>query len=209
MGFIISVANDKGGVGKTTTAINISVELSKFYNTTIVDLDPKRQISKFNSRREEKLRQFTDYDKIIDFLTSDNEELIIIDLGGFDSNISRSALLMSDLIIVPTSGSDNDIVALNEMIATIEEVIKKRKKQGLETDCSILVNRVHFANKTTHKMLSNYAIEKGINIFDTVIRQSAVFENMISSGKNVCELTQDTPSILINKLIEEIKTKSQ
>lgn len=205
---VICLAHDKGGVGKTTTMINIAVELNKEYKTTCIDLDPKKQFSVFNNRREQK-------DKINTIVVKNSKELIenlkamnglvLIDLGGFDSDLLRYTLLLSDIAIVPLSNSGNDIEGLRDFRKIIDPVVEQRKK-GNQLDITFLLNRIHHANKSAHKRLSSYAEKNGFNIFDTVITDLTIYGDMIF-GKSATELTSGTAAIRVQRLVEEIKEK--
>ncbi len=201
--FVIVVAHKKGGVGKTSTVCNIATELSKMIDLTVIDLDSQKQFTKFNNKRVDKIntKDINDSKELITFLKAD-KDLTIIDLGGYDSELARTTILLSDMIIVPLSDSSNDIDGLVEFVSIIDTL----KKSQPNLKVKLLVNRVHHSDKATHKALKNFISGKdGFDIFDTVIRSRKEYKTMLSSGKSVSEQTKGTGAIEIAKLIKEIE----
>ena len=65
MGRIIAIANQKGGVGKTTTAINLSACLAeKGNNILVIDIDPQGNTTSGLGINKKKLKQ-TVYDMML------------------------------------------------------------------------------------------------------------------------------------------------
>jgi chromosome partitioning protein len=115
---IVAVVNGKGGVGKSTVAVNLAVAMSLAGKAVcIIDLDPQVTASKWRDRRKDenpavvapssaRLRQ------TLDAARAAHVDFVVIDTAGhFDNRMVDSAKL-ADLVLIPTSTSIVDIEAL-------------------------------------------------------------------------------------------------
>lgn len=125
---IIAVANQKGGVGKTTTAINAAAGLAEFgYKILLVDLDPQGNASTgFGVAPSE--RKLTSYDLLLEqaglqdvirttsfpnvWIVPSNSDLASADIE-LVSNEKRSFLLRDALRNVDVLGLDFDFVLVD------------------------------------------------------------------------------------------------
>ena len=206
---IISVAHDKGGVGKTTTATNLIIELSKLVEVSALDIDPKKHLTRFLSRRKDDKIKLLDFETVQELRTilENNEGVLVIDVGGMDSDITRNAIAFSDKIITPLADSMIELDGLNEF----KKVIQSLQKANPDLKSTVLMHRVHpNANINTNsdiQLIQNYVSSNHdvFNIFETVIRYRAVYKSAYASNLSICEIDKNSAaSKEIEELIKEI-----
>lgn len=133
MSQIISIANQKGGVGKSTIAFNLSAALAEKKNTVlVVDADPQGTVSMWGkARTRHKANKinpnitFTENpwtpEDILKLSQKQNYDFVIIDCGPANNKATKATLVVSNLTIIPISPSPLDINSARSTIELIEE----------------------------------------------------------------------------------------
>lgn len=207
MNKVIVVAHQKGGVGKSTIASNIAVELSKFYNVRVVDLDLQKSLTYFNNLR--KSANLTQCDIVnvsslndLKDLINNNTGLLIIDAGGYDSDINRVAISGADILITPVSDSGIELVGL----LAFRQILRDIRKIRPDLQAHVLLNKIHTrANASLNEIFNFVKDNNEFTKFNAILRDRADYKKSFDSGKSVIEYNNKAVQEM-NELINEIKT---
>lgn len=106
----IAVCSDKGGTGKTTISTNLSNALA----AELFDLDPQGDAGRWAKARGETARVPKDSKALQEALLEGG--IRVLDCPPGLSEMSRVAIAMADLLIIPTRTGDADMVALGRAL---------------------------------------------------------------------------------------------
>lgn len=205
---VITVAHQKGGVGKSTIALNLATELGKQEPVQVIDLDYQKSLTLYNQNRIDQnlpaldilhVKNAQDLMKTID----ESEATLIIDSGGFDSELNRIALIGADLIITPVSNNMIEIYGLQ----TFKQILDDIKSVNPKTKATILLNNINPNATKAIDELKDYihTNDTYFNLFETVIRRRADFAASFEQGKSVIEMhTASKAAEELHQLLQEI-----
>lgn len=197
---VISIANQKGGVGKTTTAENLAAALAAYEGKRVlaVDYDPQSSLTKAIEADSYAdgmawdmipgdptlaLRDFGGLDELHRVLEGyrPSYDVAIIDSPPSMSMVTMNALFPADQVIIPTQASYLAAAGIEELIGVINTL---NERGAHVTDIRVLI--------TMHERNGSVAeIERQIRetwpTFDTVIRKNVTLSYAQSAGVDVIE----------------------
>lgn len=207
---IITVANQKGGVGKTTITFNMALAAMRDdFKTLIVDADPQRSITDVSITRfkngimphvqttymvSDRIhvnlpRKFKAYD------------LAIIDSGRQDSRAFRSAIAAADLLVIPVLPSAVDIWSSQQTIKIAKDIQAARPDHPLQIYC--LLNQ-----QVRNTVIGAGAVEAlgeiGVPMFKMILHFRTAYSRSLGDGKSVLEYMDKQSIYEMEMLWEEV-----
>jgi len=184
---IISLVNQKGGVGKTTIAINLASSFAKRgHETLLIDADPQGSVLQWQSIVDNQTIDVRHIPRAalhekIDTLYRDYRH-IIIDCPPAIGDITRSALVVSNLAIIPIGPSPLDIWSSKETIDLIKQARKVNSKltRKLLICKKIVGTRI---GREAREALNTYRL----TIFETEIGQRVAYIEAMITGLSVLQ----------------------
>lgn len=184
---IIALANQKGGAGKSTIAIHLShaIALAK-KRVLLVDCDPQGSASGWAAARQEP-SPFPVVGMARETLHRDLPELTkdydhaIIDTPPRVSALARSAILASELVVIPVQPSSYDVWAASETVALIQEAQQFKP----DIKAAFVINR-RITGTAIGKEIEGALADLPFPILKTAIAQRVAFAES-ASGYTVFE----------------------
>jgi chromosome partitioning protein len=192
---ILSFVNLKGGVGKSTLAINVAAALAERVGAVrVVDLDPQGSCLAWQARRQEHPRA-----GLLPVTVSAPPKLptaaqvkalgegcahIVVDAAAGDVHIAQTALAAADLVVLPVTGSETDVSGTERTVALLLE--SRRGKAARETPVVLLLNRL-IVNSRIGEEVRRHLRRWPHKILPTTIYQRVEFANADQIGRAVVE----------------------
>ena len=211
MSKVITIAQQKGGSGKTTIAANLATVFSLKNNlsTTLLDTDPQGSLGKWFMTRKEKLKD----KNTLQFKTAslwgaqyeaktlkEKCDIVTIDTPPKIDADGRPAIEIADLVLIPISPSQVDFWATESII----ELAKREKKEIL-----ILINRANAKSKLIKEAVK-FVKDMEVKKAKTILGNRQIFVSSMGLGLTVVEKQRTGKGCLeMLSLAKEIKSLLQ
>lgn len=193
---IIAIGNTKGGVGKTTLAVQIAISRAMSGREVwLIDGDRQGTATAAIATRAEAgqlpgiaCAQYPDGTTLraqVQQQVSKWDD-IIIDVGGRDSTALRAALVLADILLVPFAPRSYDVWALDDMAGLVDEA--RSVRDGLQAYA--VMNQADPGQHSTDNADAAAAVAEVSQFvyLPTSIRRRKAFSNASGAGLSVSEM---------------------
>lgn len=196
---IITVAQQKGGAGKTTLAIHLATAFAqRGYSTILFDTDPQGTASQWHGRRRNKEMGLIAtsgwrLSKDLNMARGEND-IIIIDSPPHTESEAKEAIRAADLVLMPMQPSPADLWAMQETY----DMVKKEDRPCMAV-LSRVVARASNAGEIRKKLMM-----LDIPCAEASFGNRVLFADSMAEGKTVLDCGQNVCADEVNALMREM-----
>lgn len=207
-GIAITVAQQKGGSGKTTIAANLAIELMRRgHSVAVLDTDPQGSLGRWFMVRRERIGD----EDGLEFATASawgvsyeceklrqRNDVVIIDTPPKIDSDLRPALRESDLILVPVATSHLDLWATESVLEMARRV---------DRPAMLVLNRASGRARLTADVLSELS---GLDAdrAETTLGARVIYAEVLGEGLGVAEKARRSPAAgEIARLADEVQDR--
>lgn len=153
---IITVAHQKGGVGKTTLAVNLAACFAQGLNVGILETDLQGSLTDTQDQLEN--ITYIPFDGNLARLKELPYDLLVIDTPPYLTSQLSDVFAISDYVLVPTKVGFYDVLAIRSTV----ELLKQTQQQRPTLRYGVVMNMVKprtSMNKTIQDLLTTYEIQ--------------------------------------------------
>src|SRR5215212_3381723 len=181
---VISIANPKGGAGKSTTALVLGTSLTaKGASVSIIDCDPNKPIKAWAtgpSRNTVRVLSDVTESRIVPVVDAERAErqFVIVDLEGTASRMVSRAIARSDLVLIPMQASAVDAAQAARAVGLVRE---EEQVLNRAIPLRVVLTRTSPQIPTRNeKMIIAELRSAGIPMMRTHLNQRAAFSSLFT-----------------------------
>ena len=208
MGHLITIAQQKGGSGKTTMAVNLAVAFaSAGKSVAVMDTDPQGSAGRwFMTRMEHRDNPGLEFSTAsawgVTYETrklADAHDIVIIDTPPKADSDLRPALRASDLVLVPVATSHVDLWA----VETVLYLAERERKPAL-----MVMTRARPGTRLAADVAEK-AAELDAAVAGAALANRVVYADTLGHGQSVLEAPKGPAHAEVTGLMHEIEEHLQ